>query len=495
MKKNTFKTLFIFLFITTLFLNHLYIPQTSVTASDLNAYSFVSQIKTGWNLGNSLDAHYGDPTGDANLSQETVWGNPKVSKQLIDYVKAQGFDVIRVPVSWYTHTYRDENGTIHIAPEWLSRVREVIDYCISDGFYVIINTHHDGKLFHAGVSDSDFAQVKADAASIWAEIANTFSSYDQHLIFESFNEVDNLAKPWSFGKKAASQMNELNQIFVNTVRNTGGNNSQRLLMVPTLLDQSGDKYQNSFVLPTDTAAGKLIVTLHVYSKAFDQSLDNTFSNIANFSNRIGAPIIIGEWGTTNKFSPAKFRPVHASNYIARANKYNIKCIYWDNGSDYSIINRHDFTSNSEMISAIMNPIEYNADASSFLSSFDNYIYATINQTTGEMKEDRHWGTILVNTDGNGRYPIPSDKTTIYVGLIANGDMSDQKIHYIYFFDANNNITGLINDANGFTEKVTEIPAGTVYARIGANNSFSKTSEKQYRDAIAKGEFAILINLN
>jgi aryl-phospho-beta-D-glucosidase BglC (GH1 family) len=469
------------------------VHSSATQAQELNAIEFVNQMKAGWNLGNSLDSHYGDPTGDANLSQETIWGNPKVTKELIDYVKSQGFDVIRVPVSWYTHTYRDANGTIHISPEWMNRVHEVVDYCISDNLYVIINTHHDGTLFHCGVSDNDFKQVKADAVSIWNEIASSFASYDQRLIFEAYNEVDNLDKPWAYGDKAASQMNELNQIFVDTVRATGANNDSRLLMVPTLLDAYSIKFQKSFVLPKDITKGKLIVTVHDYTERFDQTIENVFINISALSKSTGAPVIIGEWGTTNSFSPTSYRSVHASNYIARASKYGLKCIYWDNGSNYGIIDRKSLTSNTALITAIMNPSEHVSNAASTLNDIDKFVYMSINQTTGHLRDDKHWGTIMVNTNGKGGYDIPAGKSSIYVGLVANDNMSEQRIHYIYFFDANDNITGMVNDAAGFTEKAVDIPADTVYARIGINSSYSRTSKKAYKEALSKGKLCLMIN--
>ncbi len=305
--------------------------------------------------------------------------------------------------------------------------------------------------------------------------------------------MDNLAKPWSFSEKAAAQMNELNQIFVNTVRATGANNSKRLLMVPPLLDGYSQKFQKSFVLPKDSVKGKLIITVHDYTQRFDQTVDNVFVTIAVLSKSAKAPVIIGEWGTTNTFSPAMYRGIHASNYIARAKKYGIKCIYWDNGSNYAIIDRKSLSSNSEMITAIMNPTEHTSDSASALNDFNNYVYMTINQSTGDLREDPHWGTIMVNTNGKGGYDIPAGKTSIYVGLVANNNMSEQRIHYLYFFDANNNITGIINDANGFTEKTVDIPAGTSYVRIGINNSYSKTSKKQYKEAITKGNLCLMIN--
>jgi aryl-phospho-beta-D-glucosidase BglC (GH1 family) len=494
MKKGIFQSLIIMICSLSIAINAIPIRSYATQPANIGAAEFVSSMKTGWNLGNSLDSHYGEPNGEAKLGQETIWGNPRVSKELIDYVKAQGFDVIRVPVTWFVHTYRDANGVIHINQEWLARVHEVVDYCISDGLYVILNTHHDGTLFHCGVSAADFNQVKADASSIWAEISASFSGYDQHLIFESFNEVDNLAASWSFRQEAANQMNELNQIFLNTVRSSGGGNSERLLMVPTLLDQSGSNYQNAFVLPKDTISNKLIVTVHIYSQVFDQTLDTTFSDLAAFSRSIGAPIIIGEWGTTGKFSPPQYRGIHASNYIARAGKFGIKCIYWDNGSNYAIIDRKSLSSNSDMIAAIMNPTEYVSDSAYVLSDFSNYIYKTINQTTGEMRDDKHWGTVLVNTDGNGTFAVPAGKTSIYVGLVARDNMSDQRIHYLYFFDAAGNIVGKINDSYGFLEKTTDIPAKAAYARIGINNSYSKTSEKEYKKAVENGNLSLIINL-
>ena len=493
MKKTVSQFLIIALLFISIAINNIPLYSSATQPDYLNAYTFVSKMNTGWNLGNSLDSYYGNPTGDANLSQETIWGNPKVTKEQLDHVKSLGFDVIRVPVSWHTHTYRDANGTIHIYPEWLNRVHEVVDYCIDDGFFVIINTHHDGKLFHCGVSENEFVQVKNDAASIWNEIASSFSKYDSHLIFESFNEVDNLNKPWNFEKRAANQMNELNQIFVDTIRSTGANNSQRLLMVPTLLDQFGAKYQKAFVLPKDSVSGKIIVTVHFYAKSFDQSLDNSFSNLMSFSKVLGAPIIIGEWGTTDKFTPSHYRSVHASNYIARANKFGLRCIYWDNGSDYAIIDRRNLTSNKEMVSAIMNPKEYNTDNDVSLSDFSNYLYMTVNQDTGALLEDKHWGSILVNIDGNGGYPIPSGSATIYVGLVANDNMSNQRIHYVYFLDDNNNLTGFINDNYGFLEKTIDIPSGSTKVRIGANNSYSKTSAKEYKVAINNGNFRFVVN--
>ena len=325
---------------------------------DINADTFVSEMTVGWNLGNSLDSHYGDPTGDGNLSQETIWGNPKISQELIDYVSSLGFNTIRIPVSWYYHTYTDENGSLKIHPDWINRVKEVVDYCIANDMYVILNSHHDGMLFHVGVSDEEYTVISNNVKVIWSQIAETFKDYDNHLIFEPYNEVDNYEKYFDFGKKAARQMNSLNQIFVDTIRSTGGNNSTRILMVPTLLHNSGKQFINAYELPTDTVPNCLVVSVHCYPGAYDQQIESELAPLEKFSQKIGAPVVIDEWGTSKKYSPEGFRTVHASNFVARSLSHNLKCVYWDNGSSYAIIDRKTLTCDEAMIYAILNPAAY-----------------------------------------------------------------------------------------------------------------------------------------
>ena len=83
--------------------------------------------------------------------------------------------------------------------------------------YVLLNSHHDDKVIHAGVTDAaDYESVKKVSRSFWTQIANRFKNYDEHLMFEAYNEVDNLQDSWVFGELAAEQINEMNQIFVET---------------------------------------------------------------------------------------------------------------------------------------------------------------------------------------------------------------------------------------------------------------------------------------
>ncbi len=464
----------------------------TAVADVLTASEFAEKMNTGWNLGNSLDAHHGSPTGDANLSQETIWGNPAVTHELIDYVAQQGFDVIRVPVSWYYHSYSDENGNVRISKGWLDRVKEVVDYAYDDGLYVIIDSHHDQPIIYAGVSDSDMEKVYADARSMWTDIASYFADYDDHLIFESFNEVDNLAKSWSFGEKAAEQMNELNQIFVDTVRSCGGMNSERILMVPPLLDSYKEAAINAFRLPKDTVSDRLLVTVHCYSTIFDQDIDDFFTNMEEFSKNIGAPVIVGEWGTTLAYSPKEFRNIHAGNYIAHAKAHGIKCIVWDNGSDYSYINRSDLSgSDTEIINAIMNPSEYVLEGKISLNDMSYFSYETLDQETGLPKSDESWGTIITSV-GDEAYSLKTGYDSLLLVLKASGDAQNLRIHYVYFFDGDGNLLDHVNDAKGFESDTIAIPDGAVSVRIGINSSTNATSASDYEKYFKKNQLELII---
>lgn len=461
--------------------------RSSVSAADITAQSFMASMNTGWNLGNSLDAHHKATAGEANLGQETIWGNPKVTKELIDFVRSKGFNTIRVPVNWKYHTYTDANGQLHVHPEWLARVKEVVNYCIADGMYVIMDSHHDNKMFYVGADEGDFASVCAKATTIWTDIATYFNDIDGHLIFEAFNEVDNVKIGRTYTKTAAAQMNQLNQVFVNTVRSTGGNNAQRLLIIPTLFHQYSDDVLTSFVLPKDVVPGKLLTAVHFYSQVIDQYLDQDFARLQQFAKRVGAPMVITEWGTTRKFSPAEFRAIHAANYVARANARGIKCVYWDNGGDYSIINRKKFTARDDMIQAIMNPVPYDSAPGTALDSWaDSYLYIGID-SSGTLKEWDSWGGMVLAQDANGFIPIPQGATTLSMQLTASGTMARHKFHFVYFYNDSYGLVDKLGNNFGFVSKNVKIPEGATSLRIIIYNAHAKTTKENYDSALKNGE--------
>jgi endoglucanase len=58
------------------------------------AQEIASRMKAGWNLGNTLEA----------ICDENAWGAGHTSQQLIDSVKASGFNTVRIPVAWFCHS-------------------------------------------------------------------------------------------------------------------------------------------------------------------------------------------------------------------------------------------------------------------------------------------------------------------------------------------------------------------------------------------------------
>lgn len=469
--------------------------------ADLSAKDIVNSINVGWNLGNSLDSHYGDPFTGPHLNQETTWGNITVSKDLIDYVKQQGFNTIRIPVTWVNNTYRDDNGHLKVYTEWLERVSEVVCYAYANNMYVIINTHHEQPIIYAGTTDDKFNQVCSDARDLWKEIATYFKDYDEKLIFESYNEVDNVEKSWNFSKKAASQVNTLNQIFVDTVRETGANNAKRVLMIPTLLDGSEKSYLDAFVMPKDSVSGKIILTVHNYSTLLTTDINTTFATLKDYADKLNVPIVIGEFGSSKKtFLPLELRNVHASNYVKCAANYGIKCIYWDNGAvnDYAIVNRKDFSlSETDIITALINPSSYSFKDSQNLNSFDNFLYMTLNQGNGELKEDKYWGSITTGSMEKG-IEISDGVNYISLNLYAVDEFENLKIHYVHFYDSDMNLIENNNDGYGYKNKTFKVPDNAKYLRIGINNSSKATKQNEYANGLDSGKISLslgFINTN
>ena len=208
-----------------------------------------SQMTVGWNLGNTLEA----------ICSETAWGNPATSQTLINAVKAAGFNSIRIPVSWDCHA--SPTGTTTIPADWMARVKQVVDYAISQDMYVIINIHWDNGWLQDHPTFAFQTAVNAKQQAYWTQIANTFKTYDQHLLFAGTNEVHA-----DYGTPTAEHntvQQSYNQTFVNAVRATGGNNASRTLVVQTY-NTNITHGLNFFNMPTDTIASRLMVEVHYY---------------------------------------------------------------------------------------------------------------------------------------------------------------------------------------------------------------------------------------
>ena len=289
------------------------------------AYQAVRNMKVGWNLGNTLDAHNGSRMTDV-VQSETTWGQPVTKPELMQMMKEAGFGAIRVPVTWYPHM--DNNNKVDAA--WMKRVHEVVDYVLDAGMYCILNIHHDtgadgdGHTSWLKADETVYAQQKGRFESLWRQIAEEFRDYDQRLLFESYNEMLDTYNSWCFAsfaapgnynatvaKSAYNAINSYAQSFVNTVRATGGNNAQRNLIVNTYAASNGIGNWNSHLLdplkqmnlPDDVVQGHLFFEVHAYPSIENMSWMRTevgqmFKDLNTYLAQKGAPVIIGEWGSS-----------------------------------------------------------------------------------------------------------------------------------------------------------------------------------------------------
>lgn len=311
-----------------------------------DAKATVADITIGWNLGNTFDAYI---AGQSGLSTETCWGNPKTSKELISLVKQLGFNAVRVPVTWGNHM--DKNNVIDAA--WLSRVAEVVGYVLDNDMYCILNAHHDtGTDGWLRASRTNEAENKAKFAALWTQVADYFSDYSDKLLFESFNELLDDDNHWSGPpQEALTVTNELNQLFVDTVRQSKGNNEKRCLIVNTYAASTDYAAVTKFVLPEDITENRLIAEAHVYAPFFfthedyqsttsftENEVKSAISPLFVHLGLKGIPVIIGEFGCADKNNDLE-RTAWTKYYVDTALRYGFKCFWWDNGSQYAVIDR------------------------------------------------------------------------------------------------------------------------------------------------------------
>jgi len=218
----------------------------TVLAQLPTATEVASKMTIGCNIGNTLEV----PGG------ETGWGNPMVSQKFVDGMKAAGFNTVRIPCSWDSHA----NASTHvIAPAWLARVKEVVDYCLKDSMYAIINTHWDSGWLENNVTTTAQASVNVKQKAYWTQIANYFKDYDEHLLFASANE------PNVSDATGMTVLLSYHQTFVDAVRATGGNNSSRVLVIqgPSTDIATTNKLMSK--MPTDPLANRMIAEIHYYT--------------------------------------------------------------------------------------------------------------------------------------------------------------------------------------------------------------------------------------
>lgn len=265
-------------------------PEKYVVRENLTTQQLVDEMGLGINLGNTLDA-VGDWINPSSISNyETAWGSPIITKEMIEGYAKAGYSSLRIPVSW--SNLLSANYDIH--PDLMNRAETILNWAIDCGMVAIINIHHENEWIKKVPTNSE---AKKKFTSIWEQICKRFEKYGDHLMFEPMNEIgyDEIWTPWSGGQaekaKAFGYVNELNQLFVDIVRRSGGNNAKRHLLVE--IYNTGDSYAYDPLtkIPTDPAK-RLALTVHYYAPAL-------FAILGNGENA-GWGVGVPSWGTAQE---------------------------------------------------------------------------------------------------------------------------------------------------------------------------------------------------
>ena len=329
----------------------------------LCAHDLLDNMGMGWNLGNSLDCA-GDGFNNEGLSSETSWGNTKTTQALINTVANKGFKTIRIPVSWHNHIV-DYQYTID--PNWTTRVKEVVDWAIAKGLYVILNVHHDVAAnsyvsYGQGYYPNKASQTESTKflLNVWTQIALAFNNgYDEHLIFEALNEPrlrGNTYEWWynagnSDCEEANEVLNAYNKLILGVIRTSGGNNLKRFIMFTSQAASFGSITGSNFVIPddtvynSDTSLRRILISVHMYSpynfamdaysgvttcdSSCQSELDTYFNTLYNTFVLKGYRVVVGEMGAINK-NNLSARVAWAKYFVTQARSKGLASVVWDN---------------------------------------------------------------------------------------------------------------------------------------------------------------------
>ena len=339
-----------------------------VMREGIDSYDIVKMMGAGTNLGNTMEAYGGNNYSNTS-NYETLWGQPVTTQEMVDGMKAAGFDSIRIPVAW--SNMMADDGTYTINEKYFNRVETIMNYAFNADMYVIINIHWDGGWWARFGSKTE--QERKDAMTkyknMWTQIANRYKEYSDHLIFESANEelgtrLNSTEDYNGSGYYAEDDLdslykltNEINQTFVDVVRSTGGNNARRFLLIAGYDTDISKTCDLRYKMPADTIDSHLMVSIHYYSPSI-YCISNTPNNSWGYSASWGTekdietlqqelaqmriafvnkgyPVIIGEYGVTdtkiseNNFVRKEGRDLFFRTVCEYALDNNMCPVLWD----------------------------------------------------------------------------------------------------------------------------------------------------------------------
>ena len=416
------------------------------TGMNSNAVQLATKFSLGINIGNTMEA----------INGENGWGNPNITQALIDTYKQRGFTAVRIPCEWDMSKIINTT-TEQIDPAWLARVQQVVQYCVNDGLYVILNIHWDDGWLQGNCTTAAQASVNAKQKALWEQIATQMRGFDEHLIFASANEPD------VSDATGMSVLLSYHQTFINAVRSTGGHNSYRNLLIqgPGTDITKTNTLMNT--MPTDQVAGRLMVEVHYYTPynfclmngdaswgkmfyywgsgyhtTFDPTRNATYgeeSDVNTYFQQMktkfvnnGIPVVMGEfaaWRRNISGDSLTFNAASVSywnNYIVHTALANgILPFLWDTGS---IINRSTYAVQDYQQLASLTQGTQNGSTQTFQVGS---VYQIINRYSFKPLEIWGWGTANGSTADQWDYSAGQNQQ-FKVQSAANGGYLLTPVH-------------------------------------------------------------------
>jgi len=342
---------------------------------DMDAWSAARLMSPGINIGNTLE----------NTSAwETGWGNPPITQEFVAALGRLGFKTVRLPVAWDTYAV---DGRIQ--PEKLERVAEVVDWITGAGMFCVLNIHWDGGWIDSG-SKEKFPQTYATFSpeaerkfrAYWQQIASYFAGRNEQLIFEGLNEETNFQNAGS-PAQAYATLTRVNQLFIDTVRGTGGNNARRLLVIAGYTTDIQKTCDSGYALPHDSIPERLFISVHYYTpwqfcgmtedadwgKMIPtwgtpedvHTLTKLFDQMQGFCKQHDLPAFIGEFNASDKKESAS-RERWLSAVAGAAISRGMVPVLWDTGHEVS--RREPHAASPELQRLLENLPQQPADARS-----------------------------------------------------------------------------------------------------------------------------------
>ncbi|KAI0453620.1 putative cellulase [Xylaria acuta] len=377
------------------------------TFEPISASDYVAAINPGWNLGNTLDA----------TPDEGSWNNPPVEAETFKDIKAAGFNSVRIPVTYADH-FTGTSPEWAIDAEWLQRVSDVVDMALDAGLYVLTNVHHDSwQWADVSAAGANLTQIEERMHQTWLQIGEKLGCKSSSVAFEPINE------PPVDTEEQATELNKLNGIFLQALKDSGGFNTQRVV---TLVGPSMDSIKTSqwFEAPTGYD-NPWALQYHYYSPydfifsawgkttLSDQDIVAAESDLENIrANFTDVPLVLGEFDASPLSTEPAARRKYMDIVVRKAKELDTAVIVWDNGLDHFDRNTKKWKDPQSLeillnaAKGISNSLaDYTTDASATEQSSSAYVFHKVGDDVTDQK-------ISISLNGNTLKSIATEEGTV-----------------------------------------------------------------------------------